>query len=284
MARNVRRSTPASPRRSGAPPAAAWRFDARGRDAQARADIAVIVTTVLRPSLEAALASVFRQDFAGHLQLLVGVDRATGSVQPLLDTLAARPARISALVLYPGYSTSARHGGLHKASDGGALRTVLSYLANAPLLAYLDDDNEWLPNHLSSLAAAIAGFDWAYSLRWFVDQRTGHDLCVDTWDSAGPGKGERGGTLGGFSDVNCLMIDKTRAEAVLPLWSIPLAKWKATADRQVFRRLCMDHPAAWSGLATVRYAIRPSFYLWPKIRRHLAAMPRAPSLLPLDGA
>jgi hypothetical protein len=267
-----------------APLPAAWRFDARGRDAQARADVAVIVTTVLRPSLEAALASVFRQDFAGHLQLLVGVDRAAGSVQPLLDLLAARPEKISALVLYPGYSTSTRHGGLHKASDGGALRTVLSYLANAPLLAYLDDDNAWLPNHLSSLAGAIAGFDWAYSLRMFVDERTGRDLCVDIWDAAGPGKGVHRGTLGGFSDVNCLMIDKTRAEDALPLWSIPLSKWKATADRQVFRRLCLDHPAAWSGLATVRYAIRPSFYLWPKIRRHVAAVQRAPSMLPLDGA
>ena len=267
-----------------APQPAAWRFDARGRDAQARADVAVIVTTVLRPSLEAALASVFRQDFAGHLQLVVGVDKAAGKPEILLDTLAARPAGMSALVLDPGYSTSTRHGGLHKASDGGALRTVLSYLANAPLLAYLDDDNEWLPNHLSSLAGAIAGFDWAHSLRMFVDESTGRDLCVDIWDAAGPGKGVHRGTLGGFSDVNCLMIDKTRAEAVLPLWSIPWAKWKATADRQVFRRLCAEHPAAWTGLATVRYAIRPTFYLWPRIRRQLARTARPPSLLPLDGA
>ena len=263
---------------------AAWRFDARGRDAQARADVAVIVTTVLRPSLEAALASVFRQDFAGHVQLVVGVDKAAAPPQRLLELLAERPARMSALVLDPGYSTSTRHGGLHKASDGGALRTVLSYLANAPLLAYLDDDNEWLPNHLSSLARAIPGFDWAYSLRLFVDEATGRDLCVDIWDAAGPGKGVHRGTLGGFSDVNCLMIDKTRAEAVLPLWSIPWTRWKATADRQVFRALCQDHPAAWSGLATVRYAIRPTFYLWPRIRKQLARVERAPSMLPLDGA
>jgi hypothetical protein len=246
-----------------------WRFDIEGRDAQAPADVAVIIGTVLRPSLLDAIESVYRQDLGGTIQILVGVDKAAAASEPLLELLRARPPNVGALVLNPGYSTSERHGGLHRAHDGGALRTILSYLANSKLLAYLDDDNRWLPNHLSSLARAIAGFDWAYSLRMFVDVRTGADLCTDVWDSVGPGKGIRRDSLGGFVDINCLMIDKSRAEDALPDWTQPLAGSKVTADRRVFHRLRTRHPVAWTGLATVRYAIRPTFFLWPKIEARL---------------
>lgn len=246
-----------------------WRFDIQGRDPQTPADVSVIVSTVLRPSLRDALESVYRQDLGGTIQILVGVDKNAQALEPLVDLFRVRPAHVGVLVLNPGYSTSERHGGLHRAHDGGALRTILSYLANSRLLAYLDDDNRWLPNHLSSLSRAIAGFDWAYSLRMFVDERTGADLCVDEWDSVGPGKGLRRDTLGGFVDINCLMIDKSRAEDALPDWTQPLPGLTMSADRRVFHRLRTRHPVAWTGLATVRYTIRPTFFLWPKIEAQL---------------
>ncbi len=252
-----------------------WRFDARDRAAQAQADYAVVIGTLLRPSLPAAIESVYRQAGAGTVQILVGVDKAEGPFEPLREVLLARPAHVSAIVLDPGYSTSERHGGVHKAHDGGALRTMLSYLANSRRVAYLDDDNAWLPGHLSSLGRAIDGFSWAYSLRMFVDERNGADLCVDRWDSAGPGRGERRDALGGFVDPNCLMIDKTRAEEALALWTRPLDAWKATADRRVFRHLVKHHPVAWTGQATVRYTIRPAFYLWPQIAAELRLRPPA---------
>ncbi len=245
-------------------------YGIEGRDPQAPSDVAIVMCSVLRPSLLRAVESVFRQDLRGTLQLLIGVDRAQGPLEPLLALLRRRPAHVGALLLDPGYSTSRRHGGLHHAPDGGATRTLLSYLANSRLLAYLDDDNWWLPNHLSSLAAAVRGFDWAYSLRAFVDARSGKVLCVDHWDSAGPGRGLHRRSLGGLVDVNCLMIDKTRAEDVLGQWALRMPGWRAAADRRVFLHLRTRHPVAWTGLATVRYTIRPTFHLWPRIRRHLA--------------
>ncbi len=251
-----------------------WRFDAPGRDPQAQADVAVIIGTVLRPSLLAALESVYRQDLRGTLQVLVGVDKAVGAIEPLLGLLERRPPHVGALVFHPGYSTAKRHGGVHEASDGGALRSILGYLANSPRLCYLDDDNQWLPGHLSSLARAIEGHAWAYSLRTFVDQESGRDLCVDEWDSVGPGKGLHRETLGGFVDLNCLMIDKTRAEEVLALWTQPQAAARGTADRRVFQALNERHPGTATGLATVRYSIRRSFYLWPKIRERLREQAR----------
>lgn len=248
-----------------------WRLDAAGRDAQAPADFAVVIGTVLRPSLREAIESVYRQALRGTIQILIGVDKADAPRAPLAELLRARPPHVSALVLDPGYSTSARHGGLHGAHDGGALRTILSYLANSRRVAYLDDDNRWLPDHLASLARAMEGFDWAFSLRRFVDARSGEDLCVDRWDSAGPGRGSRRTSLGGFVDPNCLMIDKLRAEDALALWTRPLTAWKATADRRVFRHLVRYHPVGWSGRATVCYSIRPAFYLWPQIQAELNA-------------
>ncbi len=246
-----------------------WRFPAQGRDAQAGADVAVIMVTILRPCLTAALESIYRQEYPGTIQILIGIDKATGPLEPLLEALRERPPNVAALVLDPGYSTAERHGGLHSASDGGALRSVLSYLANSRRLAFLDDDNQWMPNHLAALSTAIEGFDWAWSLRTFVDERDGKDLCVDIWDSTGPGRGLRKAELGGFVDVNCLMIDKLRAPEVAPLWTLPLTEWKATADRRVFVQLRERHSCAWTGISTVRYAIRPTFYLWPRIRAQL---------------
>src|SRR6185295_17372947 len=128
-----------------------WRFPAEGRNAQASADVAVVMVTVLRPCIAAALRSIYRQRFAGAIQILIGIDKAAAPVEPLLEVLRERPRNVSALVLDPGYSTAQRHGGLYSASDGGALRTVLSYLAGSRRLAYLDDDNQWLPEHLVSL-------------------------------------------------------------------------------------------------------------------------------------
>jgi hypothetical protein len=247
-----------------------WRFPAEGRDAQEPSDVAVVMVTLARACIARAFESIYRQDLAGTIQIVVGVDKLSEPIEPLLEALRARPRNVSAVVIDPGYSTSQRHGGVHRAFDGGAMRSILSLLANSRRITYLDDDNEWLPNHLSSLATALEGFDWAYSLRTFVDARNGRDICPDIWDAVGPGKGNKRDTLGGFADTNCLMIDKTRAEDALALWAMPLPQSNLWADRHVFLQLRRFHSVAWTGLSTVRYTIRPTFYLWPQIRAHLA--------------
>ena len=96
-------------------------------DLQRPVDVAVIMPTIIRSTMKEALQSVFRQ------------------------------AHCCVNVIYPGYSTSVRHGGLHPAYDGGVLRCVLTYLANSRYVAYLDDDNWWADNHLSSMLAAKPG-------------------------------------------------------------------------------------------------------------------------------
>lgn len=227
---------------------------------QPPADVAVVMPTTLRPTILEAVRSVFAQDLAGRIQLLIGIDQAQHPVEPLTALLRTAPPHRRALLLDPGYSTSVRHGGLHPARDGGALRVILTYLANARLVAYLDDDNWWAPDHLSSLTAAIAGRAWAWSLRWFVHPRSRRPICIDGWESVGPDRGVFKARFGGWVDPNCLMLDKQRCDDVIRWWGIPLAgdEKAMSGDRHVFHWLKAGYPAGATGRATAFYALDES--------------------------
>ena len=221
-------------------------------------DMAVVIPTILRPSLVQAVLSIFAQDFKGRIHILIGVDQSDAARSLLNQAVEGQPAHCVVTVLDPGYSTSQRHGGMHPAYDGGALRTVLSYLANSRYVAYLDDDNWWDPSHLSTLRAAIDGQNWAFALRRYVDPETGSPHCIDRWESVGPGRGVYNTHCGGFVDPNCLMIDKIACEPVLRLWAHPLADLPTPEpDRSVFHQLSKDYRWGETGQATVRYRIRP---------------------------
>jgi hypothetical protein len=240
-------------------------------DMQRPFDVAVVIPTVLRPSLVAALESIFAQDFPGRIHVLVGVDHPTGDLALVEDACRNRPPNCAVQILYPGYSTSVRHGGLCPARDGGVLRCILTYLANSTLVAYLDDDNWWGVDHLRLLRAATDGRDWGYSLRWFVHPDTLRPICVDQWESVGPGGGIFNERWGGFVDPNCLMIDKTRCPEVPRLWNFPVpgdAKGMS-ADRRVFAALSRHEAVGVSGKATVFYRVDPSDGLQPVRLRHM---------------
>ncbi len=225
----------------------------------APSDCAVIIPTTLKPTLLAAVESVFEQQFDGTLQVLIGIDRMVGSVQPLLDLMQRIPPNVSVTIMYPGYSTSRRHGGLHPAFDGGALRTILSYMANSRQLAYLDDDNWWAPDHVATILAALEGHDWAFARRVFVHPGTLAPICEDTWESIGSGEGNFRES-GGWVDPNCIALDKLRCEAVLRWWSIPLRNSRKAmdADHNVFRILSTEFSGRDTHKATVFYVITES--------------------------
>ena len=226
---------------------------------QEQAAVAVVIPTILRPSLARALASVFAQEFAGRIQILVGIDKPQGPIEMLDATCRTAPSHCTVQALYPGYSTSVRHGGVCEACDGGALRTILSYLANAPLIAYLDDDNWWGPQHLATLARAIEPVDWAFSLRWFVHPETARPICVDQWESIGPGGGVYESS-GGWVDPNCLMIKRMECAPVIPWWTVPLPGDRngMSADRLVFEYLRTHRKSAGTGEASAFYVLDPA--------------------------
>lgn len=216
-------------------------------------DVAVVTPTTLRPSLLQAVRSVFAQDLPGRIQILIGVDIAEGD-REILETLRAEcPARMHLTVVDPGYSTSVRHGGLHANRFSGALRTILTYLANSRHVAYLDDDNWFAPDHLSSLHSA--GGDWAYAQRWFVVDD--EPLCVDDWESVGPGAGVYAEQYGGFVDPSSLMLDKLACLNVAPLWSLAPFADGSGEDRLVFEALRSQYRGVATGRATSYYRMQP---------------------------
>lgn len=244
----------------------------RRADPQRPAAAAVVIPSILRPSLLRAVRSVYAQTLPGQIHILIGVDVACGDLAILEQATSELPDHCVLTVLQPGYSTSTRHGGLHPAHDGGALRTVLSYLANSRHVAYLDDDNWWAEEHLESLLAAVKGKDWAFSLRWYVDGETLEPLCVDRWESVGPDRGAYAENAGGFVDPNCLLLDKLRCEPVLRWWSIPLAPdpERMSADRNVFSALRARHSYGSTGKATAYYVLDPKDPVHPYRKRWIA--------------
>jgi len=229
-------------------------------------DAAVVMPTMLRPTIINAARSVFAQEGIESVQILIGVDKAIGDYGILEEIMHQAPEHCAVSVIDLGYSTSVRHGGFHAARDGGALRTILSYAAKSRYVAYLDDDNWWAKDHLASLREAIQGFEWAYSKRWFVDPDRLIPLAVDDWESVGPGGGIFKERFGGFVDPNTLMVDKVACEAVLPLWCVPLRGDSSglTADRSVFNFLRNQRKGNATNQPTSFYKMNPTDPLHPQ--------------------
>lgn len=231
-----------------------------GGDIQTPFDVAVVLPTIVRPSLTRALQSVFSQDFEGRIQILVGIDKPMFGMDTIDIPDEAVPENMALTLFDLGYSTSERHGGLSEAWDGGYLRTILSFMANSRVITYLDDDNWWAEDHLRHLYTALEGHNWAYSLRWFVASDSSDVLAMDSWESIGPGKGVYSDKLGGWVDPNCLMVRRGAIEPALPLWSRPILgnQSKMSADRHVYDYLSRNHPfPGFSDRASVFYQLNP---------------------------
>ncbi len=223
-------------------------------------DIAVVIPTIGRIDLLKTIHSISKQHFDGRVQILVGIDKLQGDERMIAALGKDLPANMGMVVFDPGYSTSQRHGGVHRAFDGGSLRTILSYLAHAPYVAYLDDDNSWTPDHLASLHQAIQGHHYAYSLRRFMHPNKTTPVIVDRLESVGPDKGVYANRYSGFVDPNCLMLNIKSCLHVLPFWTRPLENDKEamSADRVVFGILAKQAGGASTGRATVDFVLHTS--------------------------
>lgn len=68
---------------------------------------------------------------------------------------------------------------------GHRVYAACSFLVNADVICYLDEDNWFDKDHVEKLVDKIKqGYDWAYSLRKIVDKE-GNYLCEDNCESLG---------------------------------------------------------------------------------------------------
>lgn len=236
-----------------------WTIFGNTNDLQKPYDVAVVMPTVGRLSAIKAVQSVYQQKNVTRIQLLIGVDIPGPDMPRLLEVLKTCPSHVTVMLFYPGYSTSVRHGGMYLAKDGGGLRSILTCLANAKYVAYLDDDNWWDELHLSDMLAAVHGRTWAFSLRWFVDPAFKVPLCIDDWESVGPGRGVYVEQFGGFVDPNCLITDKTIFLEALTLWTCPLDDDEKgmSADRRIYDFLQKYSAPGKTNRASVFYVLDP---------------------------
>ena len=95
----------------------------------------------------------------------------------------------------------------------------------------------------------------------FVHPDSRQPICLDEWESVGPGAG----FFRGWVDPNCLAIDKIACEAVLRWWSIPCPNSVSfmDADRNVFHMLSTEYRGAPTNRHSVFYKITETDSMHP---------------------
>ncbi|WP_188307565.1 DegT/DnrJ/EryC1/StrS family aminotransferase [Streptomyces sp. CBMA123] len=127
----------------------------------------VMVTRGDRDTLEAALAGVAKQDVDAEVRLTVWVDA---------DRVPAAVADAGCAVVTLGADGMLPNEPFARIA---ALRELAVAGCTGDFIAFLDDDNEWDPDHLSSLlAVADAGYPAAHSWRTLIDD-SGSPATVD---------------------------------------------------------------------------------------------------------
>ena len=119
---------------------------------------------------------------------------------------------------------------------GHRVYAACSFLVNADIICYLDEDNWFDPNHVSSLVSEIEnGSDWAYSLRRIYD-KNGEFVCEDNCESLGKWPVYFNDSVFHI-DTSSFAVKRDVATHIGHAW---YAQWGA--DRHFFAHLKMHFP------------------------------------------
>jgi hypothetical protein len=228
-------------------------------------DIAIIIPTVCRLSLLRAIRSIYHQKTKARIQILIGVDCDPHGRGPEMfnQLLKEAPPHCSLTWLDLGYSTSVRHGGVHASIFGGSLRSALSFLADAEIAMYLDDDDWLAPEHCTEILAAIAGKKWAFAYSIYANADTGEPYCVDEFESVGVNRGVFAERFGGFVRPSGMAVNKLKLLHILHLFSLTVHEQGIIEDRIVFSYL-KEQPHGCTGKASVYYSLDPKDGMHPQ--------------------
>lgn len=218
---------------------------ARG-DPSPRFPISVITPSIATPFLAQAVASVQAQDypFVEHVIVADGADFHE-RVQGILPETMRHPIHLLALPFNVGGD----------GFNGHRVYGALPFLVGGRFVAFLDEDNWFEPDHLSSLMAKITaqGLAWAYALRRIVDG-AGRFITTDDCESLGkwPTWNDSNTHL---IDVNCYLLRRDLAIATSPLWYRRFRD-EESPDFPLCRHLLKDYPRCdTSGRYSVNYRV-----------------------------
>lgn len=198
--------------------------------------VTVVVATHRRPALLAeALASVAAQTFR-DVETLVAEDGGTGETARVVSESGA-----------PG----ARHLPLPFRGRNGAVRNSALREAGSPLVAFLDDDDLWLPRRLEAHVAALGAAPEA-GLVFGPVERFGE--ARGTWPRRVPATVDLARLLRG----SCVPLSAVlaRREALEEAGLFP-EEPEATPDYELWLRVARTRPLVGHPEVLVRYRVHP---------------------------
>lgn len=202
------------------------------------ANIVTIIPTYRRPDLlRAAVLSALSQDVADHALVVIS------DGEPVDADLPDDP-RLHVIQL-------SRNTGV-----AGIVRNVGIRCSTSRYIAFLDDDNEWMPGHLNALVRALdTGAHLAYTgvIRVLPDGRE-YDRLVEPYV-------RRSLRHGNYIDVNTMGVRRVGnvyfSRRLRHRLEMPGEDW-VYAWRQSRRGRVVQVPEC-----SVRYLINPNSYFWP---------------------
>ena len=135
--------------------------------------VAVVTPTIASDLLEQCVSSVDNQTYKNltHYIFIDGCQYEPKAREILVGSSKTRMVELEENVGRGWY--------------GHRVYAACSFLVNADIICYLDEDNWYEPNHVEELVKAIeTGAQWAYSLRKIYDKH-GNYICDDNCESLG---------------------------------------------------------------------------------------------------
>jgi glycosyltransferase involved in cell wall biosynthesis len=135
--------------------------------------VAVVTPTIGAETLSRCIESVNEQTYSNitHYIFIDGEEHEKNIWYQLED--------------YENIKTVRLQENVGKGWYGHRVYAACSFLVNADVICYLDEDNWFEPNHVEKLVEVLEeGNDWAYSLRKIYD-KDGKYICEDNCESLG---------------------------------------------------------------------------------------------------
>lgn len=181
--------------------------------------VAVVTPTIGNPRLSDCLRSVEKQTYKDltHYIFIDGYDHRSA-----VFDMANEATKTKFIIMEENVG---------KGWYGHRVFSACSFLVNADIIIYLDEDNWLEPNHVESIVNKLKeGNDWVYSLRKIFD-KDGKFLCEDNCESLGKWPVYFNNDVYHI-DTSCFGIKRDVAVRIGHAW---YGQWGA--DRQFFNAL-----------------------------------------------